>query len=180
MALPEPIPFAGPPPVGRDAFERLVAEHSDAVWRLALRLAPNRIDAEDLYQEAFLRAWRGIGRFRGEARFGTWITRILVNIAVDRIRRAPPPPAAPPAPRAVDPADGLACRDLLGRVLSAVAELPRRQRESLLLRARGGLSVAEIARTMKIRPAAVKSHLVAARKKLVAKFGREAAEWGLA
>lgn len=162
----------------RAVFGRAVAECSPAVWRLARRLAATRADAEDLFQETFLRAWRGIRRFRGDAAISTWLTRILLNVAHDRRRRARPLPTAvaPPAPTGADPADGLARRELLGRVLAAIDRLPRRQRECLLLKARGGLAVREVAEVLGIGEAAVKSHLLAARKKLVRKFGREVDE----
>jgi RNA polymerase sigma-70 factor (ECF subfamily) len=165
----------------RTAFSRGVDRHAPGIWRLARRLAASRADAEDLFQETFLRAWRGIRRFRGEAGLSTWLTRILLNVELDRRRRnrvrsAAPPRRTGPGP---DPADQLARREWLDRVLEFVDGLPRRQRECLLLRARAGLPIREVAEMMRIRPAAVKAHLVQARRKLLRRFGREAKEWGL-
>ena len=158
----------------REEFERLVAGHSAAIYRLALRITGSPADAEDLVQETFLRAWRGIRRFRGEARFRTWLTRILLNANANRRRSLarPAPPEPPPGPNG-DPAEATARRDLLGRVLDAVHSLPRRQRETILLRARAGLSVAEVAEVLGIGKGVVKVHLSRARRKLVRRFGSE-------
>src|SRR5271156_3913373 len=70
----------------RDAFQSLVECHSTAVFRLAYRMTGNTIDAEDVVQEAFLRAWKQMGRFDGRAAFGTWVHRICANCAIDHLR----------------------------------------------------------------------------------------------
>ena len=67
-------------------FAGLVRRHQDAIYRLALRMVgPN--EAEDLAQQAFLKAWQALDRFRGEAQFGTWIYRIAMNLCFDHLRR---------------------------------------------------------------------------------------------
>lgn len=166
----------------RDRFDRLVKEHGPAVYRLAARLSPCREDAEDLLQETFLRAFKGLARFRGDSSPRTWLYRILLNLS--RSRRRPPPAGRgaeeQAAPSAGDPARTTARRDLVARLLAAIGRLPRRQREAILLRVRGGLSYGEIAEVMGIRKGAVKAHLVQARRKLLARFGEEVAEWGIA
>jgi RNA polymerase sigma-70 factor (ECF subfamily) len=181
MSAPETLPLETARQV-RAEFQRLVREHAPALFRLAIRLGARRDDAEDLVQETFLRAWRGIDRFRGEADVRTWLYRILMNASRDRRRRKPflRLPANGRAGPGVDPADDAARRDLLARVMAAVSCLPRRQQETLLLRVRGGLSYREIADVLGIREGVVKLHLVRARKKLLRRFGREAAEWGIA
>lgn len=165
----------------RTRFEALLAGNAQRIWQAAVKISTTRADAEDLFQETFLRAWRGIRKFRGEAEISTWLFRILINAEHDRRRKRHPPPrqAATPAGRKVDPAEALARREILDRVLTAVGRLPRRQRQSLLLRARAGLGIKEISEVMEIKPAAVKSHLAAARRKLLRQFGREVKEWGL-
>lgn len=169
-------PDRSPPVVDEERmrFSRAVLDHGDALFALAVRLAPSRSDAEDLFQEALLRAWRGLPKFRGDAKLSTWLYRILLNVW--RKRRPRLAEAAADAdtanPRA-DPARTAARRETVARVLEAVDDLPRRQREALLLRARGGLGYAEIAAAMGIRRGAVKSHLVLARRKLLARFGDE-------
>src|SRR5467141_2642418 len=68
------------------AYDTLVLRHRAAVYRLAFRLVGRHAEADDVAQEAFLRAYRGLGRFRGEAAFGTWLTRIAVNLALNARR----------------------------------------------------------------------------------------------
>ena len=69
------------------AFESVYRIHSDQVFRLCLRLAGDRDGAEDLAQDAWVRAWGRIGSFRGDATFGTWMHRLTVNLLLDRKRR---------------------------------------------------------------------------------------------
>jgi RNA polymerase sigma-70 factor, ECF subfamily len=69
-----------------DAFRILVERHSQTVFRLAYRMTGNRQDAEEIVQEAFLRAYQNLGRFAGTANFGTWVYRIAANYAIDRMR----------------------------------------------------------------------------------------------
>jgi len=164
-----------------DAFSRVAREHAAGIYRLAFRMTGRAEDAEDLAQETFLRAWRGIRGFRGDARVRTWLIRILLNVAGERARRRRMARLTAEARdgRTGDPGEDLARRDLVRRVLAAVHSLPRRQREAMLLRARGGLSYRDIGEVMGIRPGVVKLHLVAARKRLARKFGNEIREWGL-
>lgn len=68
----------------RDAFRSLVEGHRHRAYALALRLTRSPADAEEVAQDAFVRAWRALPRFRGEARFGTWLHRIVVRVAMDR------------------------------------------------------------------------------------------------
>jgi RNA polymerase sigma-70 factor (ECF subfamily) len=72
-----------------DAFRVLVERHSRGVFRLAYRMTLNEFDAEDVVQEAFLRAYRSLGSFDGRAEFKTWVYRIAVNCSLDlrRVRR---------------------------------------------------------------------------------------------
>jgi RNA polymerase sigma-70 factor, ECF subfamily len=69
-----------------DAFRRLVERHSRNVFRLAYRMTRNEHDAEDVVQEAFLRAYRNLDRFEERAHFGSWIYRIATNCAYDNLR----------------------------------------------------------------------------------------------
>lgn len=71
----------------RDAFRVLVERHSHNVFRLAYRMTGNRQDAEEVVQEAFLRAYQKLGQFAARANFGTWVYRIAANYAIDRMRR---------------------------------------------------------------------------------------------
>ena len=71
----------------RAAFEELVRQYDQAVLRLALHLTGSEHDAEDIFQEAFLKAYRYIGNFRFECSFYTWIYRIVTNLCLDHLRR---------------------------------------------------------------------------------------------
>src|SRR5438046_10255196 len=71
----------------RVAFEELVRQYDQAVLRLALRLTGSEQDAQDIYQEAFLKAYRNLGSFRFECSFYTWIYRIVTNLCLDHIRK---------------------------------------------------------------------------------------------
>ncbi len=164
-----------------DVFSRVARDHTAGIYRLAFRMTGREADADDLVQETFLRAWRGLGSFRGDSRVRTWLIRILLNAATDRSRRKRMALLTREThdERGTEPADDLARRDLVHRVLVAVHALPKRQREAMLLRVRGELSYRDIGEVMGIRPAVVKLHLIAARKRLAAKFGAEIEEWGL-
>lgn len=71
----------------RSAFEELVRHYDQAVLRLALHLTGSPHEAQDIYQEAFLKAYKNIGRFRFECSFYTWIYRIVTNLCLDNIRK---------------------------------------------------------------------------------------------
>ena len=71
----------------RVAFEDLVRQYDHAVLRLALRLTGSEQDAQDIYQEAFLKAYRNLGSFRFECSFYTWIYRIVTNLCLDHLRK---------------------------------------------------------------------------------------------
>ena len=135
----------------RAAFDRLVEAHRRDVYRLAYRLVGNHADADDLAQDAFLRVYRSLGRFRGESSFKTWLTRIVLNLATDRRRIL--------ATRRDAPLDELreveqpAAGERLGflsreQIRKAVGQLPRRQRETLILRVFQEMKFQEIARVM--------------------------------
>ncbi len=70
-----------------DAFDRLVERHQGRVFRLACRLLGDRDAALDAAQEAFVKAWRGLARFEGKARFSTWLTRITINQCRNELRK---------------------------------------------------------------------------------------------
>jgi RNA polymerase sigma-70 factor, ECF subfamily len=71
----------------RDAYRVLVERHSASVFRLAWRLTGNQHDAEEVVQEAFLRAYQKLEQFEARANFGTWVYRIAANYAIDRMRQ---------------------------------------------------------------------------------------------
>jgi RNA polymerase sigma-70 factor (ECF subfamily) len=135
------------------AFDRLVQEHQREVYRLAFRLLGNHADADDLAQEAFLRAYRSLTRFRGDSTFRTWLTRIVLNLAADRRqeRRMRKQLALDdmsarehPVLRS-DPEGAILGREVLA---TAVRELPPRQRQTLILRVCQEMKFQEIAVVM--------------------------------
>ena len=159
----------------RVAFARLVRDHATSLYGVACRLLPRPADAEDAVQETLLGAWRSLDRFRGEAAPRTWLFRILLNACNDRFRRSALQKRERPTERSLpaDPARRTARQDLVDRVFDAVDELPRRQRECLLLRVRAGLAYTEIAELLEIGVGSVKTHLVKGRRALVRRFGEE-------
>ena len=86
------FPIEGPP--GSEQFQQIVEEFADRVYGIALRVTGSEADAEDAMQEAFLAIFRGLGGFRGESAFSTWVYRIAVNAALQVRRRRPPSEAA--------------------------------------------------------------------------------------
>lgn len=71
----------------RAAFDALVHRYDQEVLRMALRIVQSQEEAQDLYQEVFLKVYRSIGRFRLEARFSTWLYRVVMNVCLDHLRR---------------------------------------------------------------------------------------------
>ena len=156
----------------RLAFEELVRRYADRLYAVVLRFVADAGEAEEVTQEAFLRAWRGIGRFQGRSQFFTWLYRIGINEAKRRAERAPPP-AVPTALEDSPLADApdwssapepLAEQGDLRRVLErAVRGLPLDYRTPLILRDIEGLSTTEAAELMELGEAAFKSRLHRAR-----------------
>src|SRR6516165_7705370 len=69
------------------AFEELVARHRDKVYARAYTMMRNEEEAIDLSQEAWVKAWQRLEQFQGESSFGTWVTRIIINLCLDQLRR---------------------------------------------------------------------------------------------
>jgi RNA polymerase sigma-70 factor (ECF subfamily) len=155
----------------RAAFEQLVRRHADRLHRVLLRFLGDRDEAEEATQEAFIRAWRGLGRFKHDAQFFTWLYRIGINEAHRRTARRPPaglvssleqrlvePPDRGPSP--LVHAERSDLRDALERAVHALAP---EYRAPLILRDIEGLSTTEAAAIMELGEAAFKSRLHRAR-----------------
>ena len=158
-----------------EAFRELVVEHSRMVFRVAYRITGNEQDAEDVVQEAFLRAYRSFAKFDSRASFSTWIFRIASNCAVDvlRARRRRPSLASGPedAVREESSDDPSPETRALGgqiqtRVAGALAELTPRERAAFVLRHFEGLPTEEIGRALGIRANAAKQTVFRAVRKL--------------
>jgi len=153
------------------AFEDLVRRHADRLHAVVQRLAGDEHEAQEITQETFLRAWRGIRGFKGEAQFFTWLYRIGVNEANRRLKRTANAAAqsslADLTQEPRDPAPGpegrSEQRDLHSALETAVRALPPDYRAPLVLRDIEGLSTDEAAAIMGLSPAAFKSRLHRAR-----------------
>ena len=147
----------------RPAFDVIVKRHQRAVYRLCYRFAGNHEDAADLAQDVFVRAWRALPRFKGDAALGTWLYRIGVNVSLNQAG-ARKPPAEPIDPRrhrddgTADPADAALRAERNRHVRAAIARLPRRQRSVLILRVYRDLPHREIARILGSSSGAVKAN----------------------
>jgi RNA polymerase sigma-70 factor (ECF subfamily) len=147
----------------REAFGTLVRGHLPAAIRLAMRVTGNADDAEDVVQDAFLAALRHIDEFEADRRFWPWLSRIVVNRALDLVggaahRRSADVPSDLPdvALTALQTAEH---RDLLDRVREVMVSMPPRQRLVVQLFDLDGLTVAEIAEMLGSAQATVRWHL---------------------
>lgn len=155
----------------RRAFEHLVLRHADRLHATVRLLLDSQHDAEDVTQEAFLRAWRGIGGFKGESQFFTWLCRIGINEAnrrSSRVRSRAPVASLDASP--IEPVDQrpgperASVHDDLRRALeTAVRRLPPSYRAPLVLRDIEGFSTSSAAELLGLSEAAFKSRLHRAR-----------------
>jgi RNA polymerase sigma-70 factor (ECF subfamily) len=163
----------------RESFGTLVRRHQNRAFNLAYQIVRNREDALDISQEAFARAYTSLSTFKGEASFTTWLHRIVVNLAIDSLRRRQrsgigafdDTRAAPEvwgagliAPE--DPATALETKQVRGLLARGIAQLPPAQRAVLVLREIEGMSYQEISRAVGCTLGTVMSRLFYARRKL--------------
>ena len=154
-----------------DSFNQLVVRWERPIYALAYRVIGREEDARDVAQETFLRAFRALGGFKGQAKFSSWLYRITLNLCRDWIRRERRTPVAQP-PEGVDlvelagesaPAESiedLVSRKELGRaVAKAMASLPDEQRTAIILKEYHGLTFQEIAELLDCPLSTVKTRL---------------------
>jgi RNA polymerase sigma-70 factor (ECF subfamily) len=161
----------------QDAFARLVLTHADRVHGALRRFGLDAGEADDVTQEVFVRAWRGLARFEERAQLSTWLYRIAFNEAQRRLSRHQLPRAEPPL-EGEDPVASVPEEAHLGpeaRVLDrefeailerALAELPTDWRAAVVLRDIEGLSTEAAAAAAGVRQAAFKSRLHRGRMQL--------------
>lgn len=157
------------------ALETLLRRHRDAAYRVALRICLNPADAEDVAQEAFVRAWRALPRFRADSAFSTWLYRIVTNVALNTVtrRREQPAELVETEGRAeLDPAERVEHRERLAALHAALGTLTPEQRACWVLREVEGLSYEELGEVLDLTPAAVKGRLFRARADLAAALAR--------
>ena len=161
------------------AFNMLVIRHQNAAYSLALRFLRTREAAEDVTQEAFVRAWRAIDTFRGD-RFRSWLLRIVANAARDELRRRKRRPqrsldetwddsdmaSIDPVEPGLGPQERAEQTELRGVLERALAELPEDWRMVVLLSDVHGMSYEEIADAVDAPLGTVKSRLSRARGRL--------------
>ena len=168
------------------AFEPLVEKYRQRVWRLAYNVVRDREEAWDVAQEAFVRAWQALPNFRGQSAFYTWLFRIVMNVAADRIRarsargRAFGTERIPEEdwdrvlvdqPDDARPDAAAAGSEQRARIEQALATLSADHRRIVVLSDIEGLSYKEIAEVLEIPMGTVMSRLHNARKRLKAALG---------
>ena len=163
------------------AFESLVRRYDRSVFRIAQHITQNREDAEDVVQDAFLKAYQNLGQFQGQSKFYTWLVRIAVNEALMRLRRRRPERAvsidediktdedsmpreiADWSPNPEQLYTQAELKELLGKTIQG---LPPSFRTVFVLRDVEGLSTEETASALELSVPAVKSRLLRARLQL--------------
>ena len=164
----------------RDAFRVLVERHAKAVFRLAYRMTANEIDAEDMVQETFLKAWKQIGKFDGRASFATWLHRICANCSLDLIRarkrkqdlypRADDDDEQDPfarLPSGSPSPERLAQSSQISAILvPALNELSEMERTAFVMRHYEGLGIEEISVALGVQTGAAKHSVFRAVQKL--------------
>lgn len=158
------------------AFNRLMAQHENRMYAVALRMCANREDAQDCLQEAMLRVYRAIGSFKGQSTFSTWVYRITMNTCLDELRRkknrqntsldnlvdmgwSPTDGGAGPEKQAL-------MHEMREKMHGAIRELPDDMRAAVVLRDIQGFSYDEIAQMLEINVGTIKSRISRGREKL--------------
>jgi RNA polymerase sigma-70 factor (ECF subfamily) len=155
----------------RDAFDTIVERHRRAVYQLCYRFVGNHEDASDLAQDVFVRAYRGLARFKRRSTLSTWLYRIGVNVCLNRLAsKAPVPVPLDPDDTLVSggetPSEALLRRERSDEVRAAIARLPKTQRATLILRVYHELPHDQIAGILGSSVGAAKANLFHALKNL--------------
>jgi RNA polymerase sigma-70 factor, ECF subfamily len=156
-----------------DAFRAIIKTHNQRLYRIARGVLRNDGEAEDVVQEAYVRAFASLGAFRGDSSLATWLSRIVINEALGRLRKRRRMVAMPENPQAEiirfplnasdDPERTMAQRQILALVERATDSLPDVYRTVFVARVIEGLSMEETADLLGVRPETVKTRLHRAR-----------------
>jgi RNA polymerase sigma-70 factor (ECF subfamily) len=164
------------------AFEELVARHRDKIFARALSMMRNEEEAIDLSQEAWVKAWQRLEQFQGESSFTTWITRIVINLCLDQLRKQKRQRSESIEEMdeetggverqmpvvTVNPTERLERGELRQRIDRALDQLSHEHRTVLVLHEFEEMEYKEIAKTMSCSIGTVMSRLFYARRKLAA------------
>jgi RNA polymerase sigma-70 factor (ECF subfamily) len=165
-----------------DAFEELVARYRDKIYGRAFSMMRNEDEALEMSQEAWVKAWQRLAQFNGESSFGTWITRIVINLCLDQLRRRSRQrtdsidemngewevlEAKMPVVHA-DPSGALERVELRRRIDAALSQLSHDHRTTLVLHEFEDMKYREIAQAMGCSIGTVMSRLFNARRNLAA------------
>jgi RNA polymerase sigma-70 factor, ECF subfamily len=173
----------------QEAFGQLVARWERPIYALAYRTLRREEEARDVVQDAFLRAYRGLKGFKGEAKFSSWLYRITLNLCRDWMRKERRAPVAQ-VPEGTDPLDLadqqaaptesvedlVARREMSAAVQLAMAELPEEQRVAIMLKEYQGLTFQEIAEMLDCPLSTVKTRLYQGLTVLRRRLERQQAE----
>jgi RNA polymerase sigma-70 factor (ECF subfamily) len=163
-----------------EAFEELIHRHRDKIYARAMIMMRNEGDAVDLSQEAWVKAWQRLRQFQGESSFATWMTRIVINLCLDQIRRQKRTRAesieeleeeSGGVERQMpvvenNPTEGLETEELRRRIDEAMGKLTDAHRTVLVLHEFEGLEYKEIAKRVGISIGTVMSRLFYARRRM--------------
>ncbi len=155
------------------AYRQLTRRHLPAMLGLARRILGNTADAEDVAQEAMLRVWTHAPRWQPLAAFRTWLTRVVVNLCLDRKRRAPwvaLEEAGEIADTALSASEAAEPDERERLLAGAIAELPARQRAAIVLTYSEGMSNAQVAEILETSVSAVETLLVRGKQNLRARL----------
>jgi len=145
------------------AFDLIVERHRRPVYQLCYRYVANHDDASDLAQDVFLRAYRGLKTFRGQSSLATWLYRIAVNVCLNRVTAKALQTESIDGHQFVDvglesASDAILKEERAARVRDAIAQLPPKQRSTLILRMYHEMSHQEIADALGSSVGAVKAN----------------------
>jgi RNA polymerase sigma-70 factor (ECF subfamily) len=166
------------------AFDIIVERHRRPVYQLCYRFVNNHEDASDLSQDVFLRAYRGLRRFRGQSSLATWLYRIGVNVCLSRVSAKSPLGSPGRAIESIDDEhlvdertesapDRMLRHERSARVRDAISQLPRKQRAALVMRMYHEMSHQEIAEVLGSSVGAVKANFFHALGNLKKLLGEE-------
>ena len=158
------------------AFEQLMRRHEGRMYSVAIRMCGNREDAQDCVQDAMLRIYRALDRFKGQSSFSTWVYRITMNTCLDELRRrkvrastsldtllesgwSPTDETDTPEQHALD-------AERRRALSGAIQSLPEDMRSAIVLREMQGLSYEEISDVLSVNVGTIKSRISRGREKL--------------